>query len=47
MDEIKKLSEINEEQLNQALTVFVDGFHNVLSTIDLLRNHKYCVEIKK
>ena len=33
MDEIKKLSELNENQINQAINVFVEGFYNVFSSI--------------
>ena len=33
MDEIKKLSDLNENQLNQAINVFVEGFYNVFSSI--------------
>jgi len=33
MTEIKKLSELTEEQLNQSLDVFVEGFYNVFSSI--------------
>jgi ribosomal protein S18 acetylase RimI-like enzyme len=33
MDEVKKLSELNEEQLDQAFVVFVEGFYNVFSSI--------------
>jgi ribosomal protein S18 acetylase RimI-like enzyme len=33
MDEIKKLSELDENQLNQALTVFIEGFYNIMSGI--------------
>jgi ribosomal protein S18 acetylase RimI-like enzyme len=42
MDEIKKLSELNEEQINQAISVFVDGFFNVFSSIskDKKKLHK-------
>jgi len=33
MHEIIKLSELNEEQQNQFMSVFVEGFHNVFSSI--------------
>jgi len=33
VNEIKKLSELNEEQTNQFVSVFVDGFHDVFSNI--------------
>ena len=33
MNEIKKLSELNETQVNQAINVFVEGFYNVFSRI--------------
>ena len=33
MNEIKKLSELSEEHVNQALNVFVEGFYNVFSSI--------------
>ena len=33
MDEIKKLSELSGEQVNQALDVFVEGFYNIFSGI--------------
>ena len=33
MSEIKKLSELDDEQVNQAICVFIDGFYNVFSTI--------------
>ena len=33
MSEIKKLSELSDEQVNQAMNVFVEGFYNVFSTI--------------
>jgi ribosomal protein S18 acetylase RimI-like enzyme len=33
MNEIKKLSELSEEQIDQAFVVFVEGFYNVFSTI--------------
>jgi ribosomal protein S18 acetylase RimI-like enzyme len=33
MNEIKKLSELDEAQLNQAMDVFVEGFYNIFSTI--------------
>ena len=33
MDEIKKLFELNDEQVNQAFNVFIEGFYNVFSTI--------------
>lgn len=33
MEEIKKLSELEEKQLHQSISVFVEGFYNVFSTI--------------
>jgi ribosomal protein S18 acetylase RimI-like enzyme len=33
MAEIKKLSELDEAQINQAFSVFVEGFYNVFSSI--------------
>ena len=33
MNEIKKLSELDEKQTNQAISVFVEGFYNVFSNI--------------
>ncbi|MDR0305318.1 MAG: GNAT family N-acetyltransferase [Chitinispirillales bacterium] len=33
MNEIKKLSELDEEQVNQSVNVFVEGFYNVFSSI--------------
>jgi len=33
MNEIKKLSELSDEQVNQALDVFVEGFYNIFSSI--------------
>ena len=33
MNEIKKLSELGEKQVNQAINVFVEGFYNVFSSI--------------
>ena len=33
MDEIKKLSELDENQMNQAITVFIEGFYNIMSSI--------------
>ena len=33
MNEIKKLSELDEKQVNQAISVFVEGFYNVFSSI--------------
>jgi hypothetical protein len=33
MSEIKKLSELDDKQLNQAMDVFVEGFYNVFSSV--------------
>ena len=33
MDEIKKLSNLDEKQLNQAVDVFIEGFYNIMSSI--------------
>jgi len=33
MDEIKKLSELDENQINQAMNVFIEGFYNIMSAI--------------
>jgi len=33
MDEIKKLSELDENQVNQAMNVFIEGFYNIMSAI--------------
>ncbi|MCL2865974.1 MAG: GNAT family N-acetyltransferase [Lachnospiraceae bacterium] len=33
MDKIKKLSELDENQVNQALNVFIEGFYNIMSAI--------------
>jgi len=33
MSEIKKLNELEEIQVNQALDVFVEGFYNVFSSV--------------
>ena len=33
MGEIKKLSELNENQMNQAISVFVEGFYNIMSPV--------------
>jgi len=33
MEEIKKISEIDESQVNQAINVFVEGFYNIMSSI--------------
>jgi len=33
MSEIKKLSELDENQLNQAINVFIEGFYNIMSVI--------------
>ena len=42
MSEIKKLSELNEKQVNQSFDVFVEGFYNVFSSIskDKKKLHK-------
>ena len=41
MDEIKKLSELNEEQVNQAIAVLVDGFFNVFQAFQ--KTKKSCI----
>jgi ribosomal protein S18 acetylase RimI-like enzyme len=33
MDEIKKLSELDENQINQSIVVFIEGFFNIMSSI--------------
>ena len=33
MDEIKKLSELNEEQIDQSIGIFIEGFYDVMSSI--------------
>ena len=33
MDEIKKLSGLDENQMNQAISVFIEGFYNIMSSI--------------
>ena len=33
MKEIKRLSELDEKQVNQSINVFVEGFHNVFASI--------------
>jgi ribosomal protein S18 acetylase RimI-like enzyme len=33
MNEIKKLSELDEKQVNQAMNVFIEGFYNIVSAI--------------
>ena len=33
MSEIKKLNELDESQVNQAMSVFVEGFYNVFSSV--------------
>jgi hypothetical protein len=33
MDEIKKLSELSENQINQAINIFIEGFYNIVSAI--------------
>ncbi|MCL1906273.1 MAG: GNAT family N-acetyltransferase [Clostridiales bacterium] len=33
MDEIKKLAELDEKQLDKAIYIFIDGFYNVMSSI--------------
>ena len=33
MNEIKILSELNEEQINKAVNIFVEGFYNIFSSI--------------
>ena len=42
MSEIKKLSELDEKQVDQAIGVFVEGFYNVFSSIskDKAKLHK-------
>lgn len=38
MNEIKKLSELNESQINQAIDVFVEGFYFTLSNVSKDKN---------
>jgi len=33
MDEIKKLSELDENQIDQVINVFIEGFYNIMSSI--------------
>jgi len=33
MDEIKKLSELDESQMDQVISVFIEGFYNIMSVI--------------
>jgi len=33
MDKIKKISEIDESQIEQAINVFIEGFYNIMSSI--------------
>jgi len=33
MDEIKKLSKLDESQIEQAINVFIEGFYNIMSSI--------------
>ena len=33
MDEIKKLSELDESQMDQAISVFIEGFYNIMSVV--------------
>jgi len=33
MDEIKKLSELDENQKNQSINVFIEGFYNIMSVV--------------
>ncbi|MCL2862728.1 MAG: GNAT family N-acetyltransferase [Methanimicrococcus sp.] len=33
MDEIKKISELDENQMNQAINVFIEGFYHIISVV--------------
>jgi hypothetical protein len=33
MDEIRKLSELDESQMDQAISVFIEGFYNIMSVV--------------